>query len=199
METPKFQNKYRIPSARAAWWDYANPGAYFITICTAQREHLFGEIKDKEMHFSAMGVIVQEEWERSFDIRKELYCDVWVIMPNHIHAIVRIEPDRRDARQCVSTNSSEESALDGNALPCVSTGTGVAYRSPKSVSSFVAGFKAVVTKRINDYRETPGAPVWQTRFHDRIIRNEKEYQLIYQYILHNIEQWEKDRFFSPLT
>jgi hypothetical protein len=54
----KFKNKYRNESARASWWDYANDGAYFITICTAGREWLFGEISNNEMHLSSIGEIV---------------------------------------------------------------------------------------------------------------------------------------------
>ena len=86
----KFGGKYLIPSARAAWWDYSAPAAYFITICTAGRAHLFGAVRDDQMILSPLGDIVREEWEKSFTIRQELTCDTFVIMPNHIHAIVRI-------------------------------------------------------------------------------------------------------------
>ncbi|HOY15479.1 MAG TPA: hypothetical protein PLY70_20175, partial [Saprospiraceae bacterium] len=72
--------------------------------------------------------------------------------------------------------------------------SGVAYRPPKSISSFIAGFKSVATKRANEYRNTPKQPVWQSRFHDHIIRNYTEYQQIYSYIESNIENWEKDKF-----
>ena len=87
----KFKNKYRIQSARAPWWNYANDGAYFITICTFGREHLFGEIQNEQMILSEIGKIAWREWNKSFGIRSELFCDAVVIMPNHIHAIVRIE------------------------------------------------------------------------------------------------------------
>lgn len=87
----KFKNKYRNDSARASWWNYANDGAYFITICTANRELLFGDISNNEMNLSDIGSIVNEEWNLSFDIRAELFCDTFVIMPNHIHAILCIE------------------------------------------------------------------------------------------------------------
>ena len=186
IQMQKFQNKYRIHSARASWWDYADPGLYFITICTANRACLFGEIIDQELYLSPYGIIVLEEWEKSFDIRAELYCDAWVIMPNHIHAILRIE------------QPTDMDAYDLDARPCVSMGgTGVAYRPPKSISSFVAGFKSAATKRINELRNSPRVAVWQTRFHDHIIRNEKAYHNIYNYIQTNIEQWEKDKFFPP--
>ncbi|MCS6888519.1 MAG: transposase, partial [Chloroflexus sp.] len=65
---------------------------------------------------------------------------------------------------------------------------------PKSISSFVAGFKSATTKRINEYRQTPGMPVWQPRFHDHIIRNDVAYQRITAYIRNNPARWERDRF-----
>jgi len=73
---------------------------------------------------------------------------------------------------------------------------GIAYRPPKSISSFVAGFKSAVTKRINEYRNTPKQPVWQERFHDHIIRNEEEYQRISDYIKNNPANWKDDKFYS---
>jgi len=86
----KFQDYFRIPSARAIWWDYNSPGIYFITICTAYRECLFGSIRNEEMILSDLGMIAVQEWSKSFEIRSELLCDAFVIMPNHVHAVLRI-------------------------------------------------------------------------------------------------------------
>jgi len=203
----KFQNKYRIPSARAQWWDYANAGVYFITICTAGRERVLGEIKNQEMVLSEIGEMVRQEWDKSFEIRRELFCDAFVIMPNHIHAILRIEkngnddsgaPDATDA--IVETHG--RASLPGRGRPPSPKSTpnpGVAYRPPKSISSFVAGFKSAATKRINEFRHTPKLPVWQSRFHDHIIRNAGEYQRIKKYISENPMNWEKDTFFREKT
>ncbi len=201
----RYRNKYRVPSARLPGWDYGRSGYYFITICTANREHLFGKIIGDKMVLSNIGIIVLQEWEKSFIIRGELYRDAFVIMPNHIHAILRIEKpeetddgggDCRDARPCVSTPCAS--------TPCVSTTTtddqtprnGIAHRSPKSISSFVAGFKSAATKRINEFRHTPKLPVWQSRFHDHIIRDEKSYYRIKQYIVNNPALWQEDRYYA---
>ena len=88
----KFQNKYRIPSARWREWNYGDEGAYFITICTKQREHYFGEIENGQMQLSEIGKIAHDEWLRSLDIRPDMNLDMecFVIMPNHIHGIVVI-------------------------------------------------------------------------------------------------------------
>jgi len=195
----KFQNKYRNESARASWWNYANDGAYFVTICTAGREWLFGEISNNEMNLSPIGEMVYQEWNISFDMRAELFCDTFVIMPNHIHAILRID------NGMVGTHGVGTHGIVGThgraslPSPTPPTNTGVAYRTPKSISSFMAGFKSAATKRINEYRISPKMPVWQTRFHDHIIRNDAEYQRIYNYIETNIQNWEKDTFFKNET
>ena len=170
----KFQNRYRIPSARASWWDYSADGCYFITICTVNHECLFGKIVNGTMHLSPIGKTVNEEWHKSFDIRKELFCDAFIIMPNHIHAILRIDnPDGGGG------------GAHAQSPP---------QRTPKSISSFVAGFKSAATVKINILRNTPKMPVWQPRFHDRIIRDENEYRRIIHYIYENPLKWTDGEF-----
>jgi putative transposase len=247
----KFQNQYRIPSTRASWWDYSQDGLYFITLCTANREPIFGKIENKQMALSPIGAIVKEEWEKSFSIRSELFCDIYVIMPNHIHAILRIDNNKTndgdDTIDCNDTNvGNDDDANVGNnsnnddnpnvcnnanvethgraslhvraiqplqqqpsgqepsqqqpsnssfnQLPTINNG--VAVRVPKSISSFVAGFKSSATKQINEYRQTPKIHVWQTRFHDHIIRDEESYHRIYNYIKNNPAKWNEDSLFK---
>lgn len=221
----KFHNKYRIPTARWQAWDYSSEGLYFITINTAYRECLFGSIVDKEMYLSAYGQIVEEEWNKSFEIRSELFCDAFVIMPNHIHAILRIEhptvivePHGRAALRDTDadTHASDDNNgnshyethsraslrgdIDDNLIKTHSRTslrgvTGIAFREPKSISSFVGGFKSIVTARINTLRQTKGQKVWQTRFHDHVIRDYEECRRIGAYIEMNIANWNDDRYY----
>ena len=190
----KFQKKYRIPSARWKTWNYSWDGLYFITICTADRECLFGNIVNKELHLSEMGDIMKEEWLKSFHIRQELYCEAFVIMPNHIHAILRI-----DNKMNVDRETDVVVETHGRASLRRTTGnignTGIAFREPKSVSSFVAGMKSAATSRINQLRQTKGKPVWQSRFHDHVIRDYDEQQRIEFYIDTNVETWNDDMFY----
>jgi hypothetical protein len=86
-------------------------------------------------------------------------------MPDHFYAIVRI----------VSVGAHRPAPQQSPQK------TGVAYRTPKSISSFNAGFKSSATKKTNEHRGTPGQPVWQPRFNDRIIRKEEEYNWIWVY------------------
>jgi len=199
----KFQNKYRIPSARWQTWDYSSEGLYFITINAVNHECLFGRIVDKEMYLSEYGQIVDEEWKKSFEIRSELFCDAFVIMPNHIHAILRIEnPVETHGRASVRDDNTNTRDVETHGRASlrggggIRGGNGIAFREPKSISSFVAGFKSAVTTRINTLRQTKGKPVWQERFHDRVIRDYEECRRIGAYIDSNIQNWNDDRYFK---
>jgi len=80
----------RRRSIRLQNYDYSQPGAYFVTICTYKRERLFGHIEDGVIYHTIFGEIVCQEWSRSETIRQEIQMDVYVVMPNHIHGIVLI-------------------------------------------------------------------------------------------------------------
>ena len=75
-------------SIRLQDYDYSQAGAYFVTICTWQRDCLFGEIVNGEMVLNDMGRIVVDEWEKTATVRKNVILDEFVIMPNHFHGII---------------------------------------------------------------------------------------------------------------
>lgn len=142
----KFGNKYRIQSARLPKWDYRSNAPYYVTICTAHRENYFGKIENDEMILSEIGKIAEQEWVKTPEIRPDmnLKLDVFVVMPNHFHAIIiigengdnlhddgdnRIDGDnhRRDAMHRVSTYcvsahcvSTEKTTVTTNTIHCVS-------------------------------------------------------------------------------
>jgi REP element-mobilizing transposase RayT len=173
-----YKNKYRAESTRLADWDYSSAGYYFVTICTYNREILFGNISDNVMILSEYGNIVKEEWLKSTEIRKEIELDEFVIMPNHVHGIIIINHD-----DDVETNG--RSSLQQKQFSM----------QPKSIPSFIAGFKSSATKRINIARNMKGNPVWQRNYYERIIRNEKELHQIRAYIHNNPLNWYKDELF----
>jgi REP element-mobilizing transposase RayT len=183
-----YKNKYRSDTSRLKGWDYSNPGRYFITICTYNKDHLFGEINGGIMELSDFGQIALQEWWKSFEMRSELFCDAFVIMPNHLHGIVRIDKIIGDGLPVETHGRASQQQQQQN--------HGVAYRSTKSISSFVAGFKSSATKKINECRRLPKDPVWQSRFHDHIIRDEIEFHRIKNYIIHNPRNWKEDCFFE---
>jgi len=202
----KFQDYFRIPSARADWWNYGAPGIYFLTICSAYHECLFGSILNNEVILSEPGMIVLQEWEKSFEMRLELFCDAFVIMPNHIHAVLRIveiNNNQQNITDIVNMNMNSDIPVETHGRASLTIESmdspikyGVAYRPPKSISSFVAGFKSAATTQINEFRKMPGITVWQSRFHDHIIRDEVEYWKIIRYIELNPKNWKEDKYYK---
>ena len=83
-------DKHHRHSIRLRDWDYSSGAAYFVTVVTHAREMLFGEITDGMMSLSPCGEIVEQEWLKSERIRKEITLDEFIIMPNHLHAIIWI-------------------------------------------------------------------------------------------------------------
>lgn len=189
----KFQNKYRIPSARLLDWDYRTNALYFVTICTKNRQHSFGEITDGAMILSETGEICEKyllEIPTHFPF---VLLDSSVVMPNHLHAIIVINnpeswPRVVETLHCVET------------LQCnVSTGkmknTIMSDISPKpgSLSTIIRSFKSAVSK---DAHLIDADFCWQSRFHDHIIRNHESYLRIKNYIETNPKNWHSDKFYT---
>jgi len=178
-------------SIRLQGYDYAQAGAYFLTICTHARQCLFGEITDGEMRLNDAGRIVAEEWLQTPVIRAEIELDKWVVMPNHFHGIAVMkdagicrQADNRSVGRC-----NERQAL--GRPPVASAGT-----KPKSVGAMVAGFKSSVTSRVNAYYQSPGSKVWQRNYWEHIIRNETELDTLRRYIQTNPARWQKDSLYT---
>ena len=176
----KYQNKYRVESARLQHYDYGQSGLYFITICTANHEHLFGDIIDDEMQLSHIGVLADVLWHEIKNHSKNVVLHEFVVMPNHIHGIIEIvESDVKN------TNNSD---VTGN----VST---MAKMSPKSGSlgRIIGSYKAALTKHAN---RLGLAFNWQMRFYDHIIRDDESLSQIQQYIMDNPQKWADDKLFT---
>ena len=154
-------------------WDYAASGAYFITLCTQRRRLAFGGITDDEMVLNSMGLIVKSEWLRSEEIRSEVNLDEFVVMPNHLHAIV---------------------FLDGVASePLDWKPRGFTGATPRSLSSLVQGFKSATTKRVNALRSSPGGSIWKRDYYERVLRNDRELNRAREYIRDNPRKWAEDK------
>jgi len=171
-------------SIRLRWYDYTQSGAYFVTVCTHHRQCLFGDIVNGTMQANTLGQVVQEEWSRSVEIRREVRLDAFVVMPNHIHGIVVIRNDIHDHE--VGAHGRAPLLQSGGSPPTSRD------RPARSLGSCIAGFKAVVTKRINEIRGTPGAPVWQRNYYEHVIRSDDEMTSAIQYITDNPARWAKD-------
>lgn len=206
----KFNNRYRIPSARLHSWDYSNSGLYFVTICTKGHEHYFGKIIDGKMQLSEIGEIIESEWLKTFEMRPDmnLEMDEYVVMPNHFHAIIIIGENRynthcddamphngampcRDAMHCVSTPTRTDAMHCVSTIPTTQPKTNKFGPQSKNLSSVIRGFKIGVTKnarKIDPHFE------WQPRFYDHIIRNSKSLENIQHYIFNNPLKWKDDEY-----
>ena len=167
-------------SIRLKGYDYAQPGAYFITFCTFGREHFLGEIRNGEMSLSEIGEIVKQEWLRTPTIRSNVELDEFVVMPDHFHGIIILHAERN--------GEHEQDSSCGGELQFAPTVT--PFRSPsKTIGAIIRGFKAAVTKRANELRKTPGLPLWQRNYYEHIIRDQMELDRIREYILLNPAKW----------
>ena len=197
----KFRNRYRIFSNRLRGWNYAGNGHYFITIVTHDRKSYFGEVVNGTMILNEMGRIVVDDFQESFNIRKELFLGSFVLMPNHLHAIVTL--DKKEVQDNVETHGR---FVETHGRASLQSQTVTFHRKPKSLSSFVAGFKSATINHIDDWIDANDLsirkfnrnnPLWQANYHDHIIRNEAEYRKISTYIIENPLKWDKDVLKCP--
>jgi REP element-mobilizing transposase RayT len=206
----KYKNKYRIPSARATWWDYGWAGAYFITICTQNREHYFGEIHSGTMHLSHLGVLADVLWHEIPNHSKNVTLGEFVVMPNHIHGILILHNDNQNAKndnENVNNVNNVNNVETRHALSLQTNETNETNETNQktiaeqrfqnqgknTISSIIGSYKSAVTKHANRLGLPNG---WQSRFHDHIIRNEEEFQRISHYIKNNPTNWQEDKFFE---
>lgn len=199
-----FRNKYLIGSKRYHEFDYSSNGKYFVTICTNNKIRYFGNIENRVMKLSDLGICLQNEWLKTPAIRPDMniILDEFVVMPDHFHAIIIIGENR------FNNSNQDNCGCSGNAMHGVSTkkhevstkkhvvSTENRFQldryhnkfSPqiKNLSSIMRGVKSAVTvyAKINklDFE-------WQPRFHDHIIRTNTELIRIRKYIIENPQKW----------
>ena len=118
----KFQNKYRIASARLQNWDYGSNGAYFVTICTQNREHFFGEISDGQMHLNEIGRLAEKFWSEIPVHFPFIELGNFVIMPNHVHGILIIN---RELKTDIDTVTGIDTVTDIDTVTGIDTVTDI--------------------------------------------------------------------------
>lgn len=180
-------------SYRLEGYDYSNEGAYFVTLVAYEHQYIFGKVAFGVVLLTEFGQITHDEWFKSSKVRSEivLYEDEFIVMPNHVHGIVWIDPC--GGQENGIKKSSQPLVRATGRLPIHNAERNEPGPRSKSLSAFIAGYKSAVTKRINQLRRTPGQPIWMRNFHDRVIRNERELLAIREYIQSNPLKWELDR------
>jgi REP element-mobilizing transposase RayT len=160
-------------------YEYSQEGAYFVAVCSKDRAELFGEIKDGKITLSDIGRVIECEINKVQSIRKECSVDVYAIMPNHVHLIVKITNVvvRDYGNRPVDIRKTHD-ARRADCHPPLQ----------RSLSNMMQGVKGAVTRII-------GFSPWQRSYHDHIIRNHREYIKIAEYIKNNPAQWTEDMYY----
>jgi len=209
----KFKNKYRIETTRLKYWNYGNNGYYFITICTKDRIPYFGSVINGKVELSEIGKIALEELQKTPEIRKDMNVTLgeFVIMPNHIHCIIIIgeneynkhyrdamrgdnicgnvtQNNRRDA-----TQNYRRDAMHGVSTINNTNNTNKFGPQSKNLPSIIRGFKSAVTKRAKIINPDFS---WQPNYYEHIIRDEKSFKTISEYIINNPLKWNEDKYYE---
>ena len=206
----KFQNKYRIESARLKNWDYGRNAWYYVTICTGGRNCFFGAIVNAKMNYSPTGDIARQLWMEIPNQFGYANLDEYIVMPNHIHGIIRInkpnspshphpekynrlgnatdvptthDPNFDDASMDIPTNKNP-GGITGNYNPMLHD----------NLSRIIRWYKGRVSFEV---RKVMDGFSWQPRFHDRIIRNEEQLTRVRKYIINNLRNWKNDEWHIP--
>ena len=200
MSDDKFKDKYRIDTARAWWHDY-DGGAYFITICTKDREHYFGEIEDGEMVLSEIGEYTCQCIKQISQHNPYAEIPLYVIMPNHLHLIVFIvetvhAPSPQTQNEIDVSETVHAPSLQPNRWKndIVDEEMQFISKQKKRLSVAIGNMKSAVTHFAN---QNTIDFAWQTRFYDRIVRDQPEMNRIATYIENNVANWEDDEFYTP--
>jgi REP element-mobilizing transposase RayT len=181
---PEIHNRRSI---RLKGYDYANLGAYFVTICARDKACLFGEIIESQIQLNKAGKLVYNWWIELINKFKNIELDMFIIMPNHIHGIIYIV----GADLCVCPDGRQD-CPDRKNKP-IKKGA----HSGAPLHRIVQWFKTMTT---NEYLrnihekgwDQLNGKVWQRNYYERVIRNEEELNQIKKYILNNPIQWDLD-------
>lgn len=169
-----------------------------MTTNTRKLEPLFGTAERGRMYLSDYGRIVAEEWQRTGTLRDEVSLDTFIVMPDHVHGLLWIchsgdEPEQEKISE-KSTSQRKGSGMEGRearqnreeiAKTAQESHPGLEKRKAGTLSTIMGCFKSAVTRRVNENRDTSDDTVWQSSFHDHIVRNRGELHRIRRYIRTN--------------
>ena len=177
MHNQLFKNKYRIKSIRLPDWDYSSDGAYYVTMCTQNREYFFGNVINDETRLSDIGEIIKKYWQDIPTHFKNIKLDEFVVMPDHVHGILIINNDHKQPVEAI------------HELPLQKTQQTRKLRRQMLIPKIIGKFKMQTTKLFHEIKNT-SEKLWQRDYFEHIIRNENELNRIREYIINNPSKWE---------
>jgi REP element-mobilizing transposase RayT len=196
---------YKRKSMRLACYDYRQSGLYFITICGQNRLKYFGEIEEGRLILNDAGKMVEEVW---FQLDKRFPSIIFhecVVMPNHFHAIIEIDLEMNGLKMNGLVQPREfrattrVSPTDANMV--LGSNVGVRPCGYPHLGDIIGAFKSITThKYIKGVREERYISfekrLWQRNYYEHIVRNEKSYLTLSEYILNNPSRWNEDIFYE---
>ncbi len=171
--------------------DYTR-GVYYLTICTKDKKCLFGKITDGQMKLNSYGEIVKNSWNDLPNHYNHVNLDEYIVMPDHFHGIIMLDnarvgagfkPAHMDNTAHVQMNQTPQPTPMDDATARTIT----AIKKRHALPEIIRAFKTFSAKQINILRKTPGLPVWQRNYYERIVRN-VEMNRIREYIRNNASQ-----------
>src|SRR6185312_4932475 len=199
--------RHHRKSIRLRGYDYASPGAYFVTIDTQDRACLFGEISRGRMHLNAAGMAAQTMWAAIPVHFPRVRLDAFVVMPNHVHGIILIggtDAATDDADGSVP-DDADELVRATHASPLRSPRCSPQCSPPqspphhphgpprRSIGAIIGSYKSAVSRHINQLRRPRSGLVWQRNYYERIIRDYPSLQRVRKYIYANPRNWKGRR------
>ncbi len=204
----KFNPKiHRRRSVRLKDYDYSQAGAYFVTICTQERECLFGEVLNGEMRLSIAGKMICNIWKEMSQRFSNIKLDIFTVMPNHFHGIIFIEGRGEPCVRPKNVGGTQDIGVaknifdSKNIVDCPRNQGEHKVRPygtmPETVGRFIQAYKSITTHqyalgvRNGIYKPFPGK-LWQRNYHEHVIRNDQSLKNIREYILNNPLEWDFD-------
>ncbi len=185
-----YQNTRNRKTIRLKGYDYCQPGAYFVTIISWRRECVFTVVEGGENRLNSIGKVIESVLHKVSHNFRLARVEAFVIMPNHIHAIIVIDeseekmahPPEANGKNDLSENDNKKKRMNGPA--------------PNSLGAIIGQLKSRSTKRIWKLTGMNQRPIWQRGYYEHIVRNEESMEKIYLYIAGNPANWSEDEYFS---
>jgi REP element-mobilizing transposase RayT len=187
---------------RLKGYDYSNAGLYFITICCQDRVWRFGRVENGKMILNEFGQIANDEWIKLENRFENFELDVFQIMPNHMHGIIKLKepmlgsgftPDHYDHNDQNETHGIETNNIQPNTIENNTS------KNKPTISDIIGAYKSLVSNaclEIYKFRNQMMGKLWQRNYYEHIIRDERAYNNISNYIIDNPAKWHEDKFFN---
>ena len=194
-------HKHHRRSIRLAGYDYSQAGLYFVTLVCQDRAHLFGAIKDGIMYLNEFVQIAVDEWLHTQEVRDNVVLHEYVVMPNHIHGIIEIlfpKESNNIVGEFRSPSQTIGAIIRGYKIATIKRIKELESKGEYSKGEYSKGelqfAPTAPTARTREIIKSLDYKIWQRNYYEHIIRDEKAYINISNYIIENPKRWINDEY-----